>query len=414
MEKITLRELAVPMIKAIDTFNYLLKSHHRRTAIISYHIGKKLGLSNEDVFELIVSASLHDIGALSVQERNMLIQQDVVNPEPHCEMGFRMLSTFDVFSTIAKIVRHHHIHYQESLSKAPGEVIFSSHIIHLADRVEILISKDEFILNQKQIVIEKIRKNVGTIFHPEVFTAFEQVAKADIFWLEINNLKMEELFNRIDVSIDFELTMEMLFDFSFTLARFIDFRSKFTAAHSYTVGQVAGLIGSYYDYPEEKKNKLMIAGYLHDIGKIGIDPGLLEKEGKLSEEDYNLVKLHAYYTAEILKELGQSAWFKDIIGWAAYHHEKIDGSGYPYSLSGEDITEEMKILAFSDIISSFLEDRPYRGRVQIDKVFEIIEETIASRISIEMFREIKHHMDKIESLIIQCQKNSFSAYYQKQ
>jgi len=94
MEKLTLRELAIPMIKAIDSFNYLLKSHHRRTAIISYAIGKQMGLNESQLFELVISAALHDIGALSVQERDMLLQEDVLNPLPHCIMGHRMLSSF--------------------------------------------------------------------------------------------------------------------------------------------------------------------------------------------------------------------------------------------------------------------------------------------------------------------------------
>lgn len=101
------------MIKAIDTFNYLLKSHHRRTAVISYHIGKELRLNNDQLMELVMAASLHDIGALSVQERDMLVKEDVLNPTPHCLMGHRMLSSFIVFKEIAQAIKHHHIKYED-------------------------------------------------------------------------------------------------------------------------------------------------------------------------------------------------------------------------------------------------------------------------------------------------------------
>ena len=67
MEKLSLRQLAVPMMKAIDSFNYLLKSHHRRVAVISYYIGKELNLSNDDLLELLTAAALHDVGALSIK-----------------------------------------------------------------------------------------------------------------------------------------------------------------------------------------------------------------------------------------------------------------------------------------------------------------------------------------------------------
>lgn len=77
MDKISLKELAFPLIKSIDSFNYLLKSHQRRTAVISYHLGRELGLSHDEMVDLVVAAALHDIGALSVQERDTLIQEDV-------------------------------------------------------------------------------------------------------------------------------------------------------------------------------------------------------------------------------------------------------------------------------------------------------------------------------------------------
>lgn len=77
MEELTLKELALPLIKAIDSFNYLLKSHHRRVAVIAYNIAKELNLSEKDLSELVIAASMHDIGALSIQERDMLIQEDV-------------------------------------------------------------------------------------------------------------------------------------------------------------------------------------------------------------------------------------------------------------------------------------------------------------------------------------------------
>ena len=149
MEAISLKELAVPIIKSIDSCNYLLKSHHRRTAIIAYHIGRKMNFDCDQLFRLIVAAAVHDVGALSVQERNALIQADVENPRPHCEMGYRMLSSFGPFKEVARIIRHHHIHYDASLNMDEGEVLLASHILHLADRVDVLINPDVFVLKQK-------------------------------------------------------------------------------------------------------------------------------------------------------------------------------------------------------------------------------------------------------------------------
>lgn len=410
MDRMSLRELAVPIIKAIDSFNYLLKSHHRRTAVASYHIAKKMGLSNEDMFELVVAAAIHDIGALSIQERDLLVHEDVVNPTPHCIMGHRMLSSFYPFKNIAQIIKHHHISHQDSLNMETGEVPFQSHIIHLADRVDILINPDNFIFNQKEQVVETIRTKVGKTFHPEVFEAFKEVSKADIFWIEINNLDIDQLFRRIDVSVDFKLTIDNIIDFSLTLSRIIDFRSRFTTSHSYTVAHLSSLFGKYFGFSEEGCKKLLVSGYLHDIGKIGIDPSLIEKKYPLSDEEYSLIKLHAYYTGQILNELSQSPWFSDIVTWAERHHERIDGMGYPYALKEHDLDDGAKIIAFSDVISAFLEERPYRKAMPIDVAFNIIREKIAPSISNSMFQVIEQHKDEITKLVIKCHNHTFEEY----
>lgn len=410
VEKLTLRELAIPMIKAIDSFNFLLKSHHRRTAVVSYYLGKALNLSDNELFELIVAAALHDIGALSVQERDMLVNEDVINPDPHCIMGHRMLASFDAFKNVSHIIRHHHIKYIDSLDLDAGQILFQSHIIHLADRIDILISPNEFVLNQKTKVTEKILEKEGTTFHPEVCNAFKKVSRTDIFWIEIGNLPIDQLFRKINCSIDFELTFENILEFALTLSRIIDFRSRYTASHSYTVAQLSFLIGGYFDFSDERRKKLMIAGYLHDIGKIGIDPGLIEKEGPLTDEEFNLVKLHAYYTGQILNELSSSDWFNEIVGWAERHHEKSDGSGYPFSLDDKTLEAGVKILAYSDIISALMEERPYRERLPVDAAFAIIKNTISAGISSDMFDVIERHKDEINEVVQRCQTHTFEEF----
>lgn len=404
MQDLTLKELALPLIKAIDSFNYLLKSHHRRVAVISYNIGKSMDLSENELAELVIAASLHDIGALSVQERNMLVQEDVTNPNPHCLMGYKMLGSFDIFKNVAKIIKHHHIKYKDFINKDFDDVLFSSHIIHLADRVDILINNDEFILNQKTTIVERIKNKRGEVFHPDVFSAFEKVSKADIFWIEINNMTLDQLFRKINFYMDYELTLDNIVAFALTMSRIVDFRSKFTVNHSYTVAHLASFLGSVFDFSSEDCKKLMVAGYLHDIGKIGIDPAVIEKQGSLTPEEFNIMKLHPYFTGQILNELSTSSWFKDIVTWAERHHEKSDGSGYPYSLSYDELDDGVRVLAFSDVITALMEERPYRKSLSIEEAFEIIEEKIANTISALMFNKIKEYKNEINEIVLSCQK----------
>ena len=410
MEKLSLKELAVPIIKAIDSCNYLLKSHHRRTAVIAYHIGKKMGLEQDQLFRLVISAAIHDVGALSVQERDSLIKEDVLTPRPHCEMGSRMLSSFGPFEGVARVIKYHHIHYDDFLGMAEGEVPLESHILHLADRVDVVINPDVFILKQKASVVEKIRSNVGSIFHPKVFDAFEAACIPDIFWIEINNLEIDMLFRRVDSSLNFILSLDNILEFALTISRIIDFRSHFTASHSYTVANIAYELGKIFGFSPERCLKLKISGYLHDIGKIGIDPGLIEKNGPLTDDEFDLVKLHTYYTGQILSSLSNSEWFNEIVPWAQNHHEKADGSGYPYALQSENLDLGCKIIAFSDVIAALMEDRPYRKSLSIDTAFEILRDRIAAKISAEMFDVIAQHKQLIDAIVHQCHENILNEY----
>lgn len=369
-----------------------------------------MNLDCDQLFRLIIAAAVHDVGALSVQERNALIQADVHNPRPHCEMGYRMLSSFDPFKDVAKIIRHHHIHYDASLSMDEGEVLLDSHILHLADRVDIFVNPDVFVLRQKAAVVEKIRAGVGTTFHPDVFAAFIQASAPDIFWIEINNLELDQLFRQVDSSMNFNLSLENVLDFALTISRIIDFRSHFTASHSFTVANLACEIGKIFGFSRERCLKLKISGYLHDIGKIGVDPSLIEKAGPLTDDEFDQVKLHTYYTGQILSSLSISEWFHEIVLWAKNHHEKKDGTGYPYCLHEEDLDVGSKIVAFSDVIAALMEDRPYRQSLPVDTAFEIIRKSISAKISDQMFDVIEGHKEAINAIVLQCQQNIRKQY----
>lgn len=410
MKKLTLKELAVPIIKSIDSFNFLLKSHHRRTAIIAYMLGVKLGLNENELSDLVIAASIHDIGALSIQERDMLIRNDVENPTPHCIMGYKMLMNFEAFHNIALIIKHHHIKFNEKALYVDEEIPYQCFIIHLADRIDVYTDPHYFILDQKSKITEMIKARSGTDFDPDIVKAFEEISQADIFWIHINTMTLDKLFSKIKFNYNYQLNIKRILDFAQTISRVIDFRSPYTAAHSCSVAHVAEAVGKWMNLDKETTSKLLIAGYLHDIGKIGIDPTLLEKPTPLTSEEYNQMKLHSYYSGQILSELNQSDWFRPIVTWAELHHEKTDGSGYPYSFKGEDICDEVKILAFGDIITALLENRPYRKKKNLNEAFEILKKNFADKLSYDIYHVIEAHKNEVEDIVMYCQNRATKIY----
>ena len=147
---ISFKEVISAMIKAIDVMNPILKNHHRRTAIMAYHIGVQHGLDTKSLSNLIIAATLHDVGALTVEDESALIKLDVEEPFHHCILGASMLSSYDAFAQVSHIIKNHHMHYDDYINDPLINTTCSelSLILHLADRIEILTQKDRLSLYQ--------------------------------------------------------------------------------------------------------------------------------------------------------------------------------------------------------------------------------------------------------------------------
>lgn len=166
---------------------------------------------------------------------------------------------------------------------------------------------------------------------------------------------------------------KQLFDsFIDTLAKSIDARDKITAGHSSRVKLYAMLIVDALNLPEHDKEIIEKAAILHDIGKIGIRDAVLQKEGKLTDEEYKHIQEHVKITHDILEKIHLSDDFKLITDIACSHHEKWNGTGYYRHLGGEDIPYGGRILAVSDVFDAITSRRHYRDKMPIANVIRIL------------------------------------------
>lgn len=402
MRTFSLKELAVPMMKSLDHYNFLLKSHHRRVAIICYYLGKELDLSSDELFSLVVAACLHDVGALSATDRESLIKEKVENPLPHCIIGAEILESCSIFHITAQIVRNHHVNYMDVADKEDSDISLSSHILHLADRADILIPTEASIVNPSEKVLNKLRSDVETLFHPAVFYAFEQVCGQEQFWSDVQYMDFSPLFDKLEKSHSFSFSIDDAMAIAETWAKVIDFRSEYTLTHSYTVANVADLLASYIGFSQQKRDLLMLAGYLHDIGKLAIDPRIIEKKGTLTIFEENQLKKHVYYTEQMLYPLSKIEYFQQAVMWAERPHERGDGSGYPFSLTENSLDDGCKILAFADSICALMEKRANRNALSIDATFRQLNRESADNISRDIFNKIEPHKAEIQDLILSC------------
>lgn len=155
------------------------------------------------------------------------------------------------------------------------------------------------------------------------------------------------------------------------LARTVDAKSPWTAGHSERVTQIALQIGQELGITPEEIDVLHRGGLLHDIGKIGVPISILDKPGKLTDDEYRIIKEHPRMGLRILEPINAYA---DIVKLVLQHHERFDGKGYPDGLSGEDILLGARILAVADVFDALISDRPYRDGMQLSRVLEIIEQ----------------------------------------
>jgi len=157
------------------------------------------------------------------------------------------------------------------------------------------------------------------------------------------------------------------------LARTVDAKSKWTAGHSERVAGLAVRIARVMGFDQKSIDCLHRAGYLHDIGKIGVPLIILDKPGKLTEEEYNQVKQHPVIGAKIIEPIEA---YTDAIPMILQHHERFDGKGYPHGISGEKLSLGARILAVADVYDALISSRPYRqGWVEENVIQLIVDES---------------------------------------
>ena len=155
---------------------------------------------------------------------------------------------------------------------------------------------------------------------------------------------------------------------------------------------------------------MRIAGLLHDIGKLKVPRAILEKPGKLTEEEFNIVKEHPYYTRLNMMNL---EGFEKIANWAAFHHEKLNGKGYPFHLDASSLDTGARIMAVADIFSAITEVRPYRAGMNREQAMAVLQGNVRDGgIDGDLVALLSDHFDEIDALRETAARSEGKRYYQ--
>lgn len=224
--------------------------------------------------------------------------------------------------------------------------------------------------------LQAIRARKGRWFDPQLVEQMERLAQDPSFW---EGLRDPDIASRIVTLQPTECVREVgdeeLARLSGAFAAVIDAKSPFTFGHSSRVCQYAERIGREVGLGERQLFWLRQAALLHDIGKLGISNRILDKPGKLTDEEFAEIKLHPVYSLDILSKIGI---FNALAPVASGHHERLDGKGYPHGLKGSQIDEATRMIAVADVFDAISAERPYRGPMPLAQALTILDEMSGS------------------------------------
>ncbi len=251
----------------------------------------------------------------------------------------------------------------------PSEVIGRRFIEFLAEEdIERAVSafQEGLVIKTDYLLEFRYRRKDGTIFDSEVHVQYYEKQGFIGLLRDITSRKAAE--KRLSDSV---MQLEHMMNGTLqVIANMVDAHDPYTAGHQRRVGIIASDIAREMGWPEEQCENLKLIGLVHDIGKIAIPAELLSKPGELSPIAYDLIKTHAEEGYQILKDIEFPVPIARII---REHHERMDGSGYPQGLKGDETLAESRILAVADVLDAISGHRPYRPSLGLEAAIREIE-----------------------------------------
>jgi HD-GYP domain-containing protein (c-di-GMP phosphodiesterase class II) len=411
VKSINIGSLMLSLSDALDLVSPSLSSHQLRTAYICVELGKSMRLSEERLAKLFVAASLHDIGALTSGEKVAVHDSQTQDLQPHCLRGAMLFQDLPWLDGISWAIERHHTPWTDLGEPLDAPFVLEAQLIYLADLVERSVDRGRYILHQNDGLTASIRDLSGSTFHPDVVDRFMAVSASDEFWLDLTSPRLYEHLLRGSPFQDMPATRENLRQVAQLFRNIVDFRSSFTATHSAGVTQCAGMLACRSGFSDEDVFLMELAASLHDLGKVVIPNSILEKPAGLSREEFAVMRQHTYWTYTLLHTIGG---FERVAEWAAFHHEKLDGSGYPFRLPARRISAGSRIMAVADVSTALIEDRPYRKGLAKDRVILLLRQKVgASHLDPAMAELLYDHYGEVEGAVREKQATAMDLYKRK-
>ncbi len=349
--------------------------HGKRVACMAHQCAGVFGFSDDAAGKIYDAGLIHDCGVSSTEvHRYLTTDLEWQGSQEHCIVGAELLRTNDFVPWLAPLVRYHHCRWQDLQNEdLTDEEKLMSNCIYIADRADALLSqrKNVDVLHVVDEIRQILKRYSGTLFSPELMDAFQAVSRNEFFWLHLSSRHIDSFVQHMSANRgDESVRGEKLLTIANIFARIVDAKSPFTAEHSCGVSQLAKFLAQRSGLAPEVCDGVEIAGLLHDLGKLNIPDEILEKPGPLNADERSIMIRHSFETYQILRRMKGVGSIAD---WAAFHHEKLNGRGYPFRLAEFDISREARIIAVADIFQALVQNRPYRKGLRQVEIVNILD-----------------------------------------
>ena len=415
-----MRSLMLGLARAMNLVSPEVERHHEQAAYLSLFVARQMGLPEDQVVLALYSALLHDIGSI-MTEAPQTVAEIESNIHEVAREGSRMLRDLPGFADISSVIDYSECSWTDTVACgiAEGQTCERlgriASIVHLSDVVSLMVGSsrpDEGpdslrVLNRAKDIRKAVEACRGTEFCPEVVDAFLEVSAAEYVWMDLAHNPGFLTYFTGDIA---PVSLQDALRLTGFMSRIIDSRSPFTAMHSAGVAASAHQLALLCGLDEECAMQVAIAGNLHDVGKLAVPREILEKPGKLTEAEFNIVKEHPYYTSLVLLNIDG---FEDIRHWACNHHEKLNGHGYPFRYGPDDLDQGDRIMAVADVFSAITEVRPYRDGMDREQAARVLnDDAKAGAICPDTVALLMENYDRVDAARDQASRAAGKRYFE--
>ena len=251
-----------------------------------------------------------------------------------------------------------------------------------------------FTADGRAAATQEVQARAGTWFDGDLAEVFTNLAEMDDFWEPLAASDLAKRILALEPEEHIRLADDDYLDrVAKGFAMVVDSKSPFTSGHSSRVALYADMIAERLGFAAAHRRQLSRAALLHDIGKLGISNAILDKPAKLTETEYAAVKIHPTLSAEILRAIPALA---DMVPVAEGHHERLDGTGYPRALQGDEINMDTRIVSVADVFDALTADRPYRKALPVAEALAIMQKEVGTAFDKKCFGALSQALSEMQ------------------